>query len=123
MSGKRILLVDDDDLLCDMLATLIELEGHSAHISYNGADGLAALQAEAFDLVLLDLVMPEMDGIRFLRTLPQVVADPPPVVVLSASLTNDLLDTARGMNVSGLVRKPITAEQLREVIQTTTGGS
>lgn len=117
---KRILLVDDDELLCEVLASFLEMAGFAVVRASNGREGLERLADQpAFDLVILDLLMPEMDGIRFLRVVnkdgPQP-SPPPPVLVLSASATADVVDALDFPCVVGVIRKPIQPPVLLERI-------
>ena len=81
----KILVVDDTEMNRDMLSTLVEADGHKALLAENGRIGLEMLKAEPFDLVLLDVMMPEMNGYQVLE---QLKADANlraiPVIVLSA---------------------------------------
>lgn len=115
---KRILLVDDDELLCEVLASFLEMAGYAVVRASNGRVGLERLADQpAFDLVILDLLMPEMDGIRFLRVVNQDSPQPPPpVLVLSASATADVVDALDFPCVVGVIRKPIQPPVLLERI-------
>lgn len=113
--GKRILLIDDDDLLCEVLADFLELSGYAVVRAANGREGLDRLaDGGQFDLVVLDLLMPEMDGIRFLRAFGESGRTPPPVLVLSASATADVISTLDFPSVAGVIRKPIQPPLLLE---------
>jgi class 3 adenylate cyclase len=83
--AAKILVVDDTEMNRDMLSTLVEADGHKALLAENGRIGLEMLKAEPFDLVLLDVMMPEMNGYQVLE---QLKADANlraiPVIVLSA---------------------------------------
>jgi CheY-like chemotaxis protein len=59
----NILVVDDDNSIVVVLQHLLQKEGHTVHVAYNGKDGLAAARLEKPDLIILDLMMPEIDGI------------------------------------------------------------
>jgi CheY-like chemotaxis protein len=63
---NKILLVDDDPLMHQLIESALVTEGHTLHHAINGAAGLALIEEEPFDLVLFDFVMPGMDGIEFL---------------------------------------------------------
>lgn len=66
---QTVLVVDDGDLACDMLARLLRLDGYNTLTAGDGESALMAVDAEAPDLVLLDLSMPDMDGLEVLRRL------------------------------------------------------
>ena len=63
----RILVVEDERLLCDGIAEDLELEKYTADRCYDGADAYERLLAEPYDLVILDLNLPGMDGLELLR--------------------------------------------------------
>ena len=67
--GRTVLVVDDDRINRSLLSKLLEHEGYEARTAVNGREALAALAEESFDAVLLDIVMPEVDGMEVLRTL------------------------------------------------------
>lgn len=117
MPGPSILIVDDDDLMCDMLAQVLELEGFKVDLAENGSVGLEKLAAGRYDLVLLDLVMPKMDGIRFLRLLPEKCPAPPPIVIMSASVNDQIFAETRQFGVVGMARKPLQPDELVSLVR------
>lgn len=60
--SKTILVVDDEENICQLLRELLENEGYKVTTALSGKEGLARLKKEKFDLVLLDFFMPEMSG-------------------------------------------------------------
>lgn len=94
-SSKKILIVDDEIFLARALSDRLVSEGYSVAVAKDGEEGLKKIFAESPDLVLLDLVMPKMDGITMLKTLR---GDPRgqmvPVIVLSN------LNNAQSMDAS-----------------------
>lgn len=120
MTEKSILLIDDDELLCDMVAQLLELEGYSVAVAHDGRKGLEMVGQMQFDCILLDLVMPKMDGLQFMRRVAEEMPDHPPIVVISASVTNDILAEGRDFGVRGMIRKPVTAQDLVAAIEKVT---
>ena len=81
----KVLVVDDTEMNRDMLCTLLEVDGHQAAVAENGKLGLEALNKNAYDLVLLDVMMPEMNGYQVLERMKSTprLRDIP-VIVLSA---------------------------------------
>ncbi|QZD87050.1 response regulator [Qipengyuania psychrotolerans] len=120
MTEKSILLIDDDELLCDMVAQLLELEGYSVAVAHDGRKGLEMVGQMQFDCILLDLVMPKMDGLQFMRRIAEEMPGHPPIVVISASVTNDILAEGRDFGVRGMIRKPVTAQDLVAAIEKVT---
>ncbi len=103
----KLLLVDDDELLRELLQMQIEVEGYDVAVAENGAEAIDLLRRERCDAVVLDLMMPVMDGMRFMRTLAQEVPDPPPVLVLSAVDSPEVRRDLAAVGVRDVVRKPV----------------
>ena len=85
IQSSSVLVVDDTEMNRDMLSTLVEADGHKAFLAENGRIGLEMIKKQAFDLVLLDVMMPEMNGYQVLEHLKSDHAlRDIPVIVLSA---------------------------------------
>jgi CheY-like chemotaxis protein len=70
MAGsKTILFVEDDRPIAEMYARILEREGYKVEFAYNGAEGLKKAHAQHYDLILLDIMMPEKTGIEVLHDL------------------------------------------------------
>jgi DNA-binding response OmpR family regulator len=80
---RRILVVEDNANLAYGLSTSLELEGHEVLVAEDGAEGLRLARAERPDLLVLDLMLPEMDGYRVLKALREE-GDTVPVLILTA---------------------------------------
>lgn len=118
----RILLVDDDEMVRDLLSLRLETKGFETAQAPDGKAGLALLEAEQFDLVVLDLLMPEMDGLSFLSATREM-ADLPPILVLSATKTDEAaLPRAPGLRVE-LLRKPASAGVILAAVERILGES
>jgi DNA-binding response OmpR family regulator len=68
MTGAHLLLVEDDDMLCKLLLRNLQARGHDVRIAADAQTALAQLQAVSFDLVLLDICLPDQTGWEVLRT-------------------------------------------------------
>jgi DNA-binding response OmpR family regulator len=92
MSGAEILLVEDDEVLCDIIGRNLRARGHSVSVAPNMQSALASLRAHDFDLVILDINLPDQTGWEVLREaqregtlhLCELDGNKLPVVVLSA---------------------------------------
>ena len=107
MTGQSILMVEDDELLSEVVASLLELEGYRVTVAEDGAAGLKRVAQEQYDLILLDLLMPQIDGVRFVRMMKDRIPNPPPVLVISASATGQVLEDITAEGVVGVMRKPV----------------
>ena len=120
---KTILVVDDEYALVEGLTELLQDEGYRVTSAGNGRDGLARLQKEKPDLVLVDLMMPVADGRELIRGM-QSLADSRsiPVVLMSAAAKDVALRTGdRSLNVSRYLQKPFRLESLLEAIEQLVG--
>ncbi len=80
--GKRILVVDDEPRIIGIIRMNLELEGHQVVEAHNGLEALEAIRTKLPDLVLLDVMMPELDGFETLRMLREFSSTP--VIMLTA---------------------------------------
>ena len=82
-SRGRILIIDDEEVIRESLETLLELEGFEVSSAVDGGEGLAALARRSYDLVLLDLMLPDRSGLEVLEEIRETDTDTP-VVMLTA---------------------------------------
>ncbi|MCP4691509.1 MAG: response regulator [Desulfobacterales bacterium] len=112
----RILIADDSFLQRRMLGNVIKDEGHEVIEAVNGKDALEKAGAESPDCMLLDLLMPEIDGFGVLDGLREKGLKIP-VIIFSA----DIQDTTRAkcyeMGVAAFLNKPINDEVLRKTVR------
>ena len=78
--GKRILVVDDEEVIRDVLATLLEKEGYDVGVASTAGEALTMFEAEPYDVVLLDLMLPDRPGLELMREIRR--NDPDAVVVI-----------------------------------------
>ena len=92
-AGARVLIVEDNTDLARGLASNLEIEGYEVHVAPDGRSGLDAAQRVRPDLVILDLMLPDIDGVQVLSSLRQD-GNAAPVLILSAR--NEEIDKVRG---------------------------
>ena len=107
-------IIDDDVILAGLLQLTLELEGFEVDTAPDGDEGLALVRQKPFDLILLDLVMPKMDGIKFLRLLNESEAKRPPIMIVSSATGTELTEQHRAMGVVDIARKPVEPAMLVE---------
>jgi CheY-like chemotaxis protein len=114
--GSFILVVDDDEDVCDVLAIVLTLKGQDVSVAHDGVEALAAIRARGRPrLILLDLRMPRLSGRELIEVLhrdPQLASIP--IVVLSGDLA--ALDNVVGLGAQAYLRKPIELEELYRVV-------
>jgi len=116
MSAKpvNVLIVDDEINLAEGIRENLEIEGYSTDVAHDGAEGLEKLRAESFDLVLLDVMMPKLDGLGLCRALK---ADPEtdfiPVILLTAKAAPEDKLEGLGEHADDYLTKPFDVAELR----------
>jgi two-component system, sensor histidine kinase len=119
-SGGRALVAEDNESNFELVRDLLQSCGWSVARAYDGGDVLDALRVDRFDLVLLDLHMPRIDGMGALRQLKvEPVANPPRIVVITADVFFGVGEDLASLGVDGVLGKPIDLEALAEVLATT----
>ena len=122
---SKILVIDDDPDILDALAMILETQGYQVSTARDGIEGLASLKAEKPDLMILDLLMPKMDGFTVCKEL----QDPRwskfknmPILILTsvredASRRRYELETGLELNVDDYVEKPISPDILLQRVE------
>ena len=105
---KRVLVVDDDASIRELLSTALEDDGYEVVPATNGQDALSVVERWRPDVIVLDLMMPVMDGWTFAKRLRE--RHEIPIVVLSAA--NDLARHAKTVGARDVVGKPFDLDQL-----------
>jgi CheY-like chemotaxis protein len=113
MLRRRVLVVDDDPEIVTFLATLLELEGIDSTVATSAAAALEKLEHTVPNLVLLDIAMPDRDGLDLCRELKK---DPRtrdvPVFVVSARPGKDVVERALAAGAEEFIRKPFENQEL-----------
>ena len=124
MPTARILVVDDDRLIRQMVRDFLEVAGFAVAEAVDGPDGLAQAAASQPDLILLDLMMPGMDGYTVCRQLKSNPATRDlPVIFLTASPDLSLNRQAYAAGAVACLTKPFRRETLVAVVNTTLRGA
>jgi len=114
----RVLAVDDDPTILRLLQVNLEMEGHDVLTAENGQSALEVIRAERPQVVLLDVMMPEMDGFQVCEA---VRADPDiadtPIVFVSARAQQADLDRGYASGADGYITKPFDPLDLIETIE------
>ena len=110
---SKVLVVDDDPEIVTFLSTLLELEGIESSVATSAAAALEQLEQGAPDLVLLDIAMPDRDGIDLCK---ELKSDPRtaevPVFVVSARPGKDVVERALAAGAEEFIRKPFENAEL-----------
>jgi DNA-binding NarL/FixJ family response regulator len=113
LTQKRILLVEDEDVIRESVAEILELNGFQVLTASDGLQALSLLEHETPDLILADIMMPQMNGYQFFQ---RVRSNPDwvwiPFIFLSAKGAGEDVRFGKELGVDDYLRKPIDAEDL-----------
>ena len=109
--AERILIIEDEEKIARVLQLELQFEGYETVMVHNGTDGLLAFHDEAWDLVLLDWMLPEMNGLEVLKRI-RKHNEVTPVILLTAK--GEIADkvTALDAGANDYVTKPFEFEEL-----------
>jgi DNA-binding response OmpR family regulator len=124
MAGAtKVLVVDDEPSLVDLLQTLLDLAGYEVTSATGGEEAMATLAAERFDVMVLDINMPRMDGFAVLAAM-EAARSPtaPRVLVLTARYAASDVKRARTLGAHDYLSKPFSNKTLLARIQKLAAG-
>jgi DNA-binding response OmpR family regulator len=116
MAGPPVLLVDDDPEICQFLAMLLDLEGFSAVSATRAEEALDLARREPPAAVLVDVAMPDVDGLELCRRL-RAGGLTAPILVVSARPGQELLRRAAEAGADEFIRKPFDNAELVEKLR------
>ena len=122
--AERILIVEDEKSIARVLELELTYEGYETGVSHTGADGLIKFREKPWDLVLLDLMLPEIHGLDVLK---RIRASDPVIPVILLTAKNDVKDKVAGLDLGAndYVTKPFEIEEvlarIRACLRLTTG--
>jgi len=119
LEGLRILVVDDDSGICASLKEILEADGCTVETACDGAEGLRHVEAGEFDLVVTDVVMPNMDGYELYRAIREIRPEVPVLMMTAFHYDKDhIIKRSRIEGLQGVIfKKPVDPDRLREVIR------
>jgi CheY-like chemotaxis protein len=116
---KKILVVDDEPLVCEAIGMMLSFDGHEVVTAGSGREALALFERDTFDLVTTDYTMPEMKGDELARAL-KVRLPGQPVIMITAHAEMFKSDVVAMSGVDQLVSKPFKLSELRDAVQKAT---
>ncbi|WP_342600307.1 response regulator transcription factor [Psychrobacillus sp. FSL H8-0483] len=108
---KHVLIIEDEENIARVLQLELEFEGYAVDIAYTGTDGLIKYREQQWDLVLLDLMLPGLNGLDVLRRIRATESDTP-VILLTAKSNLDDKVTGLDLGANDYVTKPFEIEEL-----------
>ena len=116
-SNQRVLVVDDDSDVRNILTSVLEKRGLEVHSAGDGRQALDLLAENVYAVVVLDLLLPEIDGFDVLRQLQTgELMQPAPVVLVLSGAPHEVVERLDPQRIHGLVRKPFDPEELASIV-------
>jgi DNA-binding response OmpR family regulator len=112
----RILVVDDDPAIRQLLTDVLEIEGHEVTAAADGQAAVQTLETSRPDFVVLDVMMPYVDGYAVLRRIRARTGEPVPVLMLTAAAEPDAASRAWADGVDYYLAKPFAAGEVTNLI-------
>ena len=118
----KILIIDDNESLATMFSKMLKLGGHKAIAANDGRNGLSLIQKEKFDVIVLDLAMPDFSGYDIVDALEKdnLMKDKRIIVLTATSITQEQIDHLKKQGVESVLKKPIQLDALLEALKNST---
>jgi CheY-like chemotaxis protein len=114
-----VLIVDDNDINLQVARSICELAGLVCELARDGLEAVQAMERQRFDLVLMDIQMPRMDGVQATRSIHELClgVNEPPIVAVTANTDPDEVARYLAAGMCGVVAKPVAIEGLPTAVE------
>ena len=112
----KILVVDDEGIVLDSCRRVLESEGFEVFLAKSAKEAFEAVEKEVFSVLLIDIKMPEHDGIYLMQEVRKKCADVP-IIVMSGYSTMEAIAHAANMGAATFIPKPFTPDELIETVR------
>lgn len=120
MRSMRILLVEDLKVNVDLARIILERKGHTVTVAWNGHEAIEAFVPGEFDVILMDIQMPRMNGIKAteqIRTIESGTGGHVPIIAMTGGVMEDETDGYLEAGMDAVVAKPVDPKKLYETIE------
>lgn len=119
----KVLVIDDEAMVRKIVRKMLERSGHKVVEAENGKLGIELLTSDAFDLVITDIIMPEMEGIETLINVKRQRPDTQVIAMSGGGRTGnvDFLQTAQKLGAAAILHKPFTMNSLSTAVEEACG--
>ena len=113
---RRILVVDDEPLVCDSLRMVLELDHHQVQTTNSGHEALAAIQNGKYDLIILDYEMPVMKGDKLAAAI-KALSPQQPIIMITGYAEKLRLAGNFPLAVDSVINKPFEIQEIRDAVR------
>ncbi|MGD0779894.1 MAG: response regulator [Dehalococcoidales bacterium] len=115
-----ILVVDDNQDLLETFAMILKRRGYEVQTAVNGSSAVNKFKEQQFDVTLMDIVMPEMNGVDAFKKIKEIQPEAP-IILMTAYSDDELIQSAKDEGVRQIIHKPIRIDQLIDLINEVAG--
>lgn len=118
--NKKVLIAEDSSVIQNLTKKILMMQNYSIHSAKNGEQVLKALESETFDIILMDINMPKMDGMectRAIRALDDKVKAAIPIIAITGNAKNYSIDEFKEAGINEYLQKPLNFDQLVETVK------
>ncbi len=117
---KKVLIAEDSSVIQNLTRKILQLQNYGIDSAKNGKQVLQKLENEYFDVILMDINMPTMDGIecaRAIRALPDEKKSKIPIIAITGNARNYTLDDFKNVGINEFIPKPLNFDNLVNVVK------
>jgi len=116
MKPLRILVIDDESVICDACRLVLSEKGHAVDHCLTGTAGLLAIEDGTYNLILLDMKLPDIDGMEILKSVREKGSGPVVIVMTGYSTMSNALQAMK-LGAADYLAKPFTDDELVEAVE------
>lgn len=114
---KKILIIDDNRDFCEIISKYLSKQGYKVFMANDGMEGVSIVNMGKPDLIITDIVMPDMDGIDFFQKLEEHNNNIPVIVMSGDTLGKECLNSVCHWGAAGKLEKPFDMEELKVLVE------
>lgn len=113
----KILVVEDDTIIRDAINYSLKNEGYQVICANDGVEALQVLQHDSVELIIADIMLPNLSGLGLLSMLKRFYFTKVPVILISALNQNDVISSAAGLGATDYITKPFSLDDLKNKVK------
>jgi len=113
---NKILIIEDNELNMKLFFDILQYQNYDTDKAYDGIEAYEKLKSNAYDLIILDIQLPKLDGFSLLEKLKEEGIEIPTVIIVSACAMDSDKNKAKSYGIDSYITKPIDIKQFVEVV-------
>lgn len=123
MESKKVLIAEDSSVIQNLTKKILQIQNYQIFSAKNGVQVLAMLEKEDFDIILMDINMPQMDGMECsekIRALDDAKKSQIPIVAITGNAKNYTMDDFKSVGINDYLQKPLNFDNLVDTVKNLT---